>query len=68
MKKLDAMTLIKEGGSQHTIGLGPRLVRTTFPCVPHTMWLLEAAGLGILTLIGLSQPIPLAPVTCCERS
>lgn len=29
MKKLDAMTLIKEGGSRHTLGLGPRADRTT---------------------------------------
>uniref|UniRef100_A0A804HI28 Ataxin 7 like 2 n=1 Tax=Homo sapiens TaxID=9606 RepID=A0A804HI28_HUMAN len=28
-KKLDAMTLIKEGGSRHTLGLGPRADRTT---------------------------------------
>lgn len=30
-KKLDAMTLIKEGGSQHLLGLGPRADRNTFP-------------------------------------
>lgn len=31
MKKLDAMTLIKEGGNQYTLGLGPRADRNPFP-------------------------------------
>lgn len=31
-KKLDAMTLIKEGRRQRTLGLGPRADRTTFLC------------------------------------
>lgn len=65
-KKLDAMTLIKEGGSQHTLGLGPRADRTTFPSSTTTQEVAaagEAASLAILTLIGLSQPLPLVPVT-----
>lgn len=46
------------------LGLGPRADRTTFPSSTTTQEVVpEAAGLGILTLIGLSQPIPLAPVT-----
>lgn len=35
MKKLDAMTLIKEGGSQHTLRLGPRADRATFEALSH---------------------------------
>lgn len=35
-KKLDAMTLIKEGGSQHPLWLGSRAHKSTFPvCTPQ---------------------------------
>ena len=44
-KKLDAMTLIKEGGSRHTLGLGLRADRTTFPFSTTTQ---EVADISVL--------------------